>query len=546
MKKYKLLFAIPAAAMALTGCNDLDQVPNGSLITTDQKADIVAENPEMASAAVNALPQMTSPYMSLGYSGLHTDFGYPAIMLITDSRGMDMPSALIGYNWLTAALEWSDFGGTYYDNLIYWRIHYNLISSCNSVAALIDSSAEKGQTKYFRAQALGMRAWCYINLAQMYQYTYAKDPDAGTVPMLLDTNMDQAAAEGMARTSGRELYAQVKADLTEAIALLESAEQEGVTRATQAENANQVKTFLNAMVCYGLRARANLMTEDWAAAADDAQKAIDLAKKEGLSPASISEVSVPSFYDINDHNWMWGFWVDPQSNLVGIVGFAGQSSSWHDNYPSAGVYRLINKKLYESIPATDVRKGWWLNGSATPPTTLPSQYREWLSNAVANGYVKHDPYCQIKFGAYTNTPGVSTMAEDVPYMRVEEMYLILAEAQGMQNFSTGKATLENFVKTYRQPNYTCDANDSNSLRDAIWYQRRIELWGEGFSYSDMMRLQKPCDRRGGGFDPSIVYNVAPNDPAMLYEIIQPEAVNNPLIGNVSNGASVPSAVPDEE
>ena len=60
----------------------------------------------------------------------------------------------------------------------------------------------------------------------------------------------------------------------------------------------------------------------------------------------------------------------------------------------------------------------------------------------------------------------------------------------------------------------------------------------------MMRLQKPCDRRGGGFDKAVVFNVAPGDPAMIYEIIQSEAQNNPLVGNVSNGAVVPTAVPD--
>ena len=98
MKKYKLLFAIPVAAIALAGCNDLDQLPYGNVLTADQKADIVENDPEMASATVNTLPQLTSSYMSLGYNNLHTDFGWPSIMIVTDSRGMDMPSALIGYN----------------------------------------------------------------------------------------------------------------------------------------------------------------------------------------------------------------------------------------------------------------------------------------------------------------------------------------------------------------------------------------------------------------------------------------------------------------
>lgn len=543
MKKYKLLFAIPVAAIALAGCNDLDQLPYGNVLTADQKADIVENDPEMASATVNTLPQLTSSFMSLGYDNLHTDFGWPSIMIVTDSRGMDMPSALIGYNWYTAALEWSDFGGLYYDNLIYWRTLYNLIKTSNSVAAMVDPAATTGQLQYYRGQALGMRAWAYLNLAQMYQFTYAANPQAPTVPVLTEKNMDQAAAEGLARATGVEIYAQIKADLTEAIALLDKAAEQGVTRVTEAPSANYTKTFINSTVAYGLRARANLLTNDWDAAASDAQTCIDLAKKEGLDIAKSEDISVPSFYDINEKNWIWGFYCDPQSNLVGIVGRGGQFGSFYDNYPSAGVYRLINKALYESIPSDDVRKGWWLDGKATPPRTLPSQYREWISGAVSKGMQPHPAYTQIKFGAYENTPGTSTMSEDTPYMRVEEMYLILAEAQGMKDFGTGKTTLETFVRT-RQPKYTCKATNSEELRDAIWFQRRIELWGEGFSYHDMMRLQKPCDRRGGGFDKAVVFNVAPGDPAMIFEIVQSEAQNNPLVGNVSNGAVVPTAVPD--
>lgn len=129
-------------------------------------------------------------------------------------------------------------------------------------------------------------------------------------------------------------------------------------------------------------------------------------------------------------------------------------------------------------------------------------------------------------------------------MRIEEMYLMLAEAQGASDLNKGKQTLNNFVKTYRQQNYNCTAGSFEEFLDQIWFQRRIELWGEGFSYYDMMRFQKPLDRRGGGFDPTTVYNLSPENPVLLFEIITDEAQNNPLIGNVSNGASIPEPVED--
>lgn len=544
MKTIKSLLALTAVSMVVSGCNDLSQEPFGSYVTQGQKEQILEDNPDMAAASVNALPQMVSVVFGLyPDSNHHGDFGWPSLMLVLDSRGMDMPSDLLGYNWYSAALEMSDFGGTYFDNLFMWRTNYNLINSSNAVIGLIDPEVDNSELQYFRGQGLAYRAWCYSNLAQMYQFTYVKNPQAPTVPLILDTNLEEAGENGCARATGEEIYTQIKADLTEAIALLDKAQAAGVSRSSMATGSN-VKTFVNQAVCYGLRARVNLITQSYAQAAADAEMAIQLATKEGITPYSVAEASVPAFYDINDHNCMWGYYQDPSGNGTALVGWGGQMVSWHANYPGVGVYRRINASLYEQIPTNDVRKGWWLNGSGVAATTLPSQYREWMANTTANKVTKLPPYCNTKFGAYSNTPGGNVWAEDTPLMRIEEMYLMLAEAQGASDLNKGKQTLNNFVNTYRQQNYNCTAGSFEEFLDQIWFQRRIELWGEGFSYYDMMRFQKPLDRRGGGFDPATVYNLSPENPVLLFEIITDEAQNNPLIGNVSNGASIPEPVED--
>lgn len=545
MKTIKSLLAVAVAGVALPACNDLQQEPlAGNVVTSDQKETIIADNPEMMSASVNAIPNMTSSRFAIwgGDPRVDSDFGVPSIFMMLDHRGQDMVSALNGYQWYTAALEMSDFGGNYYDNYIVWNTFYNLINTCNSVCALVDPAAEDAELQYFRAQAVGYRAYAYLNLAQLIQFTYVKNPQAPTVPVITDLNLDQAAADGMARATCEEVFAQIMADLGEALSLLEKAESQGVTRASQTSG-NLEKTFLNRAVVYGLRARVNLLLQDYAAAESDARNAIDLANAEGLAPYSMTEVSVPSFINITDHSWLWGFYVDPGSLLTGLIGWGGQMSPWHGTacYPGAGCYRCINKVLYESIPSTDVRKNWWFNGTAAPKT-LPSNYSEYLRNYASYGLSEVSPYMQVKFAAYDDEPGATLNAEDVPYMRVEELYLMLAEAQGMQNPAVGAQTLTNFVATYRQPGYVCNAQSKDAFLDELWKQRRIELWGEGFSYFDIMRFQKGIDRRGGGYDPTLVFVVAPDDPVLLYEINVKEAEANPLIGPTSNGASVPSAV----
>lgn len=86
-------------------------------------------------------------------------------------------------------------------------------------------------------------------------------------------------------------------------------------------------------------------------------------------------------------------------------------------------------------------------------------------------------------------------------MRVEEMILIKAEATAMAgNLGAGQQILADFVKTYRDPSYTVSAPNATEFQNEVWLQRRIELWGEGFSMSDIMRLGKNIVRyKTGGW-----------------------------------------------
>lgn len=82
-------------------------------------------------------------------------------------------------------------------------------------------------------------------------------------------------------------------------------------------------------------------------------------------------------------------------------------------------------------------------------------------------------------------------------MRAAEMYLIEAEALA----KTGKegeavAVLEELVKS-RFPAYVAPATSGQALIDEILLQRRIELWGEGFTLLDMKRLNKDLKRTVG-------------------------------------------------
>ena len=566
MKKSKIYLSLLAAGSLFTACNDLDQFPNTSVVTEDQKQDIVSQNPELASAAANALPQQLNMFMDLFDN--HIDYGITSSMLAQDSRGLDMASADVGYNWYTPALNMSDFNGRYFMNLICWYYNYYTIRSCNTLLAGTDPDSDNAEILYYRAQGYAFRAYCYFNLAQMYAFGYEKfyegdinlardqwpanNPAALCVPIITDENMDEAAANGLARSTVAEVYRQINDDLTTAIELLDKAEKEGVTRqSANAATPNIERTFINQSVAYALRARANLFCCKYTAAAEDATKAIELATAENREPLSIELAAIPGFDDLNAtdaRNIMWGQYADPsQSRYNGIICWASHFTGFQTNgYAGAGTYRCVNKALYESIPSSDVRKKWWLDGAGNPPTSLPTSYATFIQSGYAEvGNEKFPPYAQLKFGGYEDAPSTQGCIDN-PFVRIEEMYLIKAEGEAYTSLATGRQTLVDFVRTYRNPSFSCNSSDFKSFQDIVWNQRRMELWGEGLSYADLQRLQKPIDRRGGGFPTNFVINVSADDVVRIYDIPQSEIQRNPLIVDGTHGAVQPRPIPDYE
>ena len=195
--------------------------------------------------------------------------------------------------------------------------------------------------------------------------------------------------------------------------------------------------------------------------------------------------------------------------------------------------------VYAEIPATDVRKGWFLDENGESPN-LSAVFQEYITGAGA------PVYTQVKYAPNGNEAGTSNNDNDIPLMRVEEMYFIIAEAQAMGgNPSEGAQTLQGFVQAYRDPAYVCTATTGEDVQEAVWMQRRIEFWGEGVSYFDIMRLGKGVNRLGCGFPASTVFNIQPGDPVLVYPIPYDEVQYNPLC--VQNEVvSVPTPIPDTQ
>lgn len=530
--KYILTSAMLSAAF-MTGCEDLDTAPMSQYVTSDQKAEIYESDPSKAAAGVNGVFAQYSVYMSVTGSR-HNDFGYPSIMLFTDTNGTDYVSQDNGYNWTGNSLDFSDRVYTSNESKIVWNSLYSMIYTSNNVIATL-ADPQDGTSKYYLAQALASRAFDYWVLAQLYQFNYADHKSSPCVPLITEENSAQVALEGAPRASVEDVYARIMSDLNKSIDLLAAAQADGVKRAD--------KRYIDLAVAYGLRARVNLTMENWNAAAADAQAAIEATD---ATPYTIDQVSKPAFMDSKDNAWMWGIVIAETDRVVtsGIVNWPSHMGSLSYGYANFSGGHQINKALYNSIPDTDVRKGWWTNAEGLSANLDEEQ--QWFMK----DYCGYAPYTHCKFAPYNNEVYTSTNANDIPLMRVEEMYLIKAEAEAMGgNAAAGKATLEAFVQAYRNPEYTCAAASSTEMQDEVWNQRRIELWGEGLSWFDIMRLNKPVDRRGGGYpDVTMVLNIPAGSDILLWRIPESEIQANGMLeeGDNNPSASKPEPVIDFE
>ncbi|MBR4298101.1 MAG: RagB/SusD family nutrient uptake outer membrane protein [Bacteroidales bacterium] len=481
----KKTLIIIAAGLYMAACSWSEVIPpQGEYILTQQVQqtnDLVSSR---ADATFNGMYTKTGAPGSVFGGSRPDDFGFIMMAFSNDIEAADIVLANSGYNWFSACGMLTSRNADYANPYIRYAAPYNTIAAANEILASYSEDSEDESTIYKIAQARAMRAFAYLNLAPYFQFGYAAGAeDLPCIPIVTEKTTEFTDNP---RATVAEVYELIISDLDYAIGNLD-----GYVRTD--------KSRIDIQTAYGLRARAYLNMQEWGKAAADAAKAA-----EGYSPATMDEAARPSFIDISEHSWIWGYDMTPD---IAMFNPYATSSAWIRSFSGDGysagtqVYACINKILYDKIPETDIRKGWWVDENLESPLLATVTWNGVSGNAVApleidNVKMPFLPYTNVKFGMY-NVGGTNN-DEDWPYMRVEEMILIQAEGLVKSGApEEGRRILEDFVRTYRDPGYSADAG-GRSLDDEIWFQRRIELWGEGFSNNDTRRLNKPLVRFHGG------------------------------------------------
>lgn len=520
MNKFSKILYTALAGVMMAGCNDLDTEPMGGIITDDQRQDVIENMPEKLKDAVTAI--FANFYATEGAYDDMLDFGYPTIMITLDSRSQDFITTEPGaYGWFEAPVKFQDNTATSPSSRIIWGIMYNTIFSANEVLGMIDADTDNETHKFYIGQAHAARAYAYWVLAQVYQFNYVGNEDAPCVPIITDKNAEEALINGAKRSSVGDVYTQMINDLNRAEELMD-----GNSHALRDDN-----RYIDLDVVKAIRARVYLCMQKYDKAADDAY---DVLMSGSFYPLSVDEAGVPGFNVLDTHNWIWGIPVS-EVDARGLYTFTGFMGSYSYGYAYAGMWQTINSGFFDEIPDEDVRKSWWIS---TDRYSNAYNYSAMYGPYTAAQYLDRmgaPDYAVTKFAPYKDVLEQTLGACDVPLIRIEEMQLILAESLAMGSSpGDGKDMLELFVNRYRwldaENPYVCPATTPEGIRDEIWRQRRIELWGEGMAYFDCMRLNKGIDRSNAeNCGDEFKFKIPAGEAVLLYQIPNAEIEGNPAL-----------------
>jgi len=496
--KIKYYIGLAAATLTLVGCSKefLETEPT-EFVSSSQIAEYSEDNPALQAANVSGIYSLMYQTGTGGTDLDHDDYGQKGYDVYSDLLSSDAVLAGYTYGWysgiskMQATVNYTDL-----DNYKVWRYYYRIVFSANNVIEGlggndVDEELETPEARLYMGQAKALRAYAYFYLAQFFQEGY--DPSEAILPIYLDTQTD---AQPLSPAS--DVYSLMVSDLNDAIALLDGTTRNGLQEVD--------KSIAQGLLAYVYGAMGEY----------DQVKTItqDVITTGGYSILTAEEVvynpetqSGGGFNDVNNSSWMWG--VDLTSDQgLDLVSWWGQMDVFTYSYAYVGDPKSIDLGLYDAIPDNDVRKG---------------QFQ------IVSGYGANQPLAINKFYAPARTlGGQRNVTADYVYMRIEEMYLLHAEASAITDPTAAITSLKAVLSERVDDVSYLDALSGQALKDEIYLQTRIEMWGEGKSYLAMKRNQATIVRASNHLS-DVGAEIPYDDDRLTFEIPLSEIQNNPNI-----------------
>jgi starch-binding outer membrane protein, SusD/RagB family len=493
----KILFSLLIIAVTILvpqSCSKdyLDTVPTSGVSSLD-----AVKTTKNAWASLNGIHRMMYMQWSQQDQG-----GHGGMMINIDYMGEDMVINAQGSGWYLAQHRWLGHPNANAATTLYaWRMYYRIIANANIIIELIDAAeGPVSEKEHIKGQALTYRAWAHFQLVQLYGKRYdwnvLSNDQLGVPIMITSTTAPQP------RATVEAVYIQINEDLDAAILLLDG-------------KPAKPKSHFNVRTARGIKARVALTMGDWTTAASYANQA-----RTGLTLMNNAQL-LSGFSTISNPEFIWASEVIPDQTTYFYSFYAYNSYNFSSSMIRANP-KSINSLLYESMSATDTRRGLWEVVAANARARLNAE-------GVPTTFAVF-PYQNFKFKA----AAVGDSRGDLPYMRTAELILIEAEAYaqlgGAANELLAQQTLFTLMSN-RDPASVQSVNTGQDLIDEILRNRRIELWGEGFRWFDLKRLNLPLDRNGANH--SATWAVIFDEPAgtnLWQWLIPRDEINaNPLM-----------------
>ena len=508
-----------AGMMLVSSCagDYLDTAPTDSTGATDAVG--TTANAMKALNGIAKIMTTQHSYFGGGFAGENN------IMIQYESY----PSENYNYNYYASG--WSPiFNQEFHTrtNSIYdayaWYYYYTIAGNANTILANIDNAeGTEAERNFVKASALTFRAYAFEKLIHYYCWRWQDSNNGASQGIVL--RLDEST-DGQGYATLAETYTQIYKDLDEAIMLFE---QSGMDR-----NASQV-WMPNINVAHAIYARAALTKQDYTKALTEAKLArqnyplMSNAEYHAGFCNPTSEWIFGSFGSAQENNWYWSYGTQYACNgyYANAAGAANGAGS-------------IGRELINRIPNDDARKALFLTEDKFPGYNFNDGSAMDLGYGIlgmGDDAEKADAlweeaaaYCQkmavsgleapyqagymylggqLKFYVF-DTPGVSYL----PFIRSSEMVLVEAEANYFLNDETAaRASLVELNATSgRNPEYTCDKS-GEALWNEIMDYRELELWGEGFEWSDYKRGNRDIVRHSFAEGGNAHISVAKTIPA---------------------------------
>lgn len=529
MKKVIVILASVAAIFSASSCGKLLEVTPPNAIYDEQIQDILNGTDESKKQLVlNALASPFAKYFNHWGSPMPggvlapMTYCYQGIEQARSLQGNDM---VFGLNKNGV----NDLAGTsYYEgtaqytnpdaeaNRAHWLGYAYAINQANLLLGYMTKEAadKSASATDGRIRGLVIRAYSYMCLVEEYcqPYDAAKAKDMAGLPLYTVYN---PAQEPVAPSKLDKTWEFILTDLEEAATRVKDNYTTGY---------DQMEDFDAGIVNF-LLARAYLLTEQWSKVVTTCEKIIGSGKysfiaKEnyGCNPGgedivinygTDEEVTPDKYYPTTNA------FTALKKNPEVIFGYKkGSSYNPCDGSNRAGVFTMLNNpfgtysggsttriddRLYDLIPATDIRKNafypksfMYRFGTNTGETEIPS-------------------HSAMKFGA---TVGLldggeaiskKSLVDEVEFckFRLSEVYLMKAEAEAHATGNTYMTTLNTLLAARANGgSLTCDSfkdknNNPITGMALVQLQWRIEMWGEnGREYFNNKRWHINIDRSG--------------------------------------------------